>query len=55
MTHAAYVTAAYMLSVLAICGLAAWILADQAAMRRALRELEERGIRRRSNSREAQR
>ena len=48
MTHLGYVVAAYLLSMLGIGGLAAWILIDQTAQRRALKELETRGVRRRS-------
>lgn len=52
MSHAAYVAAAYLASVIGIVGLVAWILYDQAAQKRALKELEARGIRRRSARRE---
>ena len=48
MTHLAYVAAAYVIAALAILGLVGWILLDQSAQRRALKELEARGIRRRS-------
>jgi len=48
MTHLAYVTAAYIISALAIMGLVCWILFDQSAQRRALKQLEARGVRRRS-------
>ncbi|WP_274423363.1 heme exporter protein CcmD [Chelativorans sp. YIM 93263] len=51
MSHLAYVIAAYAASALAICGLAAWILVDQRAQKRALEELEARGFRRRSAGR----
>ena len=49
MTHAAYVFAAYGVSALVIAALGIWILLDQAARRRELKELEHRGIRRRSD------
>jgi heme exporter protein D len=55
MTHFAYVAAAYGVSVLAIAGLAVWILLDQSAQKRALEELEARGVRRRSARGEASR
>jgi len=48
MTHTAYVAAAYAVSVLAILGLICWILLDQSTQQRALKELEARGVRRRS-------
>lgn len=48
MTHTFFVAAAYGLSALGIAGMVAWILADQAARKRELAELEKRGIRRRS-------
>ncbi|MPZ12787.1 MAG: heme exporter protein CcmD, partial [Kiloniellaceae bacterium] len=43
-----YVAAAYAISALAIVGLVVWILLDQKAQKRAVGELEARGIRRRS-------
>ena len=46
--HAIYVTAAYGVSALAIAGLIAWVLFDTRARRREMAELEESGIRRRS-------
>ncbi|WP_265517847.1 heme exporter protein CcmD [Nitratireductor luteus] len=48
MNHIAYVTAAYLGSALAIAGLALWILLDQRARKRELKELEARGVRRRA-------
>lgn len=48
MTHLAYVIAAYAVSALVIGGLALWILLDQKAQKKALSELEARGVRRRS-------
>jgi len=52
-SHFAYVTAAYATTVLALVGLAGWILVDQRSQKRALDDLERRGIRRRSEYREA--
>jgi heme exporter protein D len=46
MTHTLYVTAAYLISGIAILGLAGWLLRDQAAQKRALAELEAAGVRR---------
>lgn len=51
MSHLAYVVAAYAASVLGIAGLVLWILVDQKAQKRALEELEARGVRRRSAER----
>ena len=48
MTYLAYVIAAYAVSALVIGGLALWILLDQKAQKKALSELEARGVRRRS-------
>lgn len=48
MSHAVYVVVAYAVSALAIGGLALFILADQAARKRELVDLEERGHQRRS-------
>ncbi len=47
--HGLYVTAAYAISAVAIAGLILWILLDQRARKRELVELEESGIRRRSD------
>lgn len=47
--HALYVTAAYAFSAVGLAGLVGWILLDQRARRRELRELEASGIRRRSD------
>jgi heme exporter protein D len=47
--HALYVTAAYVVSALAIAGLVTWIILDQRARRRELAELEASGARRRSD------
>ena len=53
MSHVAYVTAAYAITALALLGLAGWILIDQRAQKRALDDLDRRGIRRRAKDREA--
>ena len=47
--HGLYVTAAYAVSAVAIAGLVLWVLLDQRARKRELIELEESGIRRRSD------
>lgn len=48
MTHAFFVSAAYIISAVVIGGMVGWILLDQAARKRELAELERRGVRRRS-------
>lgn len=48
MPHPVFVAAAYGVSALVIAALVGWILADQAARRRELADLEKRGVRRRS-------
>lgn len=53
MSHLAYVTAAYAITVVVLVGLAGWILVDQRSQKRALTDLERRGVRRRSENREA--
>ncbi len=53
MNHDAYVFAAYGISVLVIGLLVWWILADMAARRRELAELETRGVKRRSEEGQA--
>lgn len=47
--HALYVATAYAVTVSMLAGLIGWLLADQRARRRELRELEARGVRRRSD------
>jgi heme exporter protein D len=47
-SHVAYVTAAYGVTILVIAGIAAWLLLDSRARRRELADLEARGVRRRS-------
>jgi len=49
MSHAAYVFAAYAITVIAIGGLIGWILIDQRARRREIADLEAAGVRRRSD------
>lgn len=49
--HVLYVAAAYGASVIVLAGLAAWILVDQRARKRELAQLEQAGIRRRSEQR----
>ena len=46
--YAAYILSAYGFSALSIIGLALWIALDSRAQKRALADLEARGIRRRS-------
>lgn len=52
MSHFAYVASAYFITVITLVGLAVWILLDQKAQKRALEDLERRGIRRRSEMKE---
>lgn len=47
--HALYVTAAYGISALALAGLIAWVVLDQRARRREMTDLQESGMRRRSD------
>ncbi|MCE7029697.1 heme exporter protein CcmD [Jiella avicenniae] len=47
----AFVASAYGISAFAIAGLFAWVFFDARTQRRALKELEARGIRRRSEAR----
>ncbi len=48
MTHAGYITAAYLATAGVLIALVLWIVLDGRAQRRRLAELEARGIRRRS-------
>ena len=50
--HALYVAAAYGVSALVLAALAGWILFDQQARKRELAQLEEAGVRRRSDRKE---
>lgn len=52
MTHAGFIAAAYVATVVVLVVLAGWIVLDGRALRRRLADLEARGIRRRSASRE---
>lgn len=52
MSHAGYIAAAYIVSAIVLVALAAWIILDGRAQRRRLADLEARGIRRRSATRE---
>ena len=47
--HAAFIIAAYAMAALVVAGLVAWVLADHAAQRRLLADLEARGVTRRSD------
>lgn len=49
MTHTFFVAAAYGVSAMALAGLLVWIVFDHRARKRELAELEESGIRRRSD------
>jgi len=51
--HAAFIIAAYVMAALVVTGLIAWVLADHAAQRRLLADLEARGVTRRSDKPEA--
>ena len=51
--HGAFIIAAYGTAALVVLGLIAWVLADHAAQRRLLADLEARGLTRRSNPPEA--
>jgi heme exporter protein D len=48
--HGAFIIAAYAVAALVVLGLIAWVLADHAAQRRLLADLEARGVTRRSKS-----
>jgi heme exporter protein D len=47
--HAAFIGAAYAAALAVVIGLIAWVLADHAAQRRLLADLEARGVSRRSD------
>ena len=51
--HAAFIIAAYAMAALVVIGLIVWVLADHAAQRRLLADLEARGVTRRSDKSEA--
>jgi len=48
--HAGFIIASYAIFIAVVAGLIVWIIRDGAAQRRALAELEARGIRRRSDA-----
>ena len=48
MTHAGYILAAYAVSAATLLSMVAWIVVDLAAQQRKLRQLEDEGLRRRS-------
>jgi heme exporter protein D len=50
MGHAGFVLASYGAAIIVLAGLISWIFIDQRIQRRALQELESRGIRRRSET-----
>ncbi|MFG1358953.1 heme exporter protein CcmD [Xanthobacter pseudotagetidis] len=50
MEHFTFIAASYAVSALGLGLLAAWLLVDNAAQKRALAELEARGVRRRSSA-----
>lgn len=49
MNHAAFIFAAYAVTIIVLASLVAWIWLDGRTLRRRLAELEARGIRRRSS------
>lgn len=49
---AAFIIAAYAVTALVVLGLIVWVMLDRRAQQRALADLESRGIRRRSASRQ---
>jgi len=51
--YAAFIAAAYGVAALVVAALVAWVLIDHAAQRRVLRDLEARGVSRRSDERKA--
>ena len=53
-THAGFIIAAYAVSFVVLFVLIGWILIDQRLQSRALRELESRGVRRRSEAKGVQ-
>jgi heme exporter protein D len=46
--HAGFIVAAYLATAVVIAALILWVIADHGAQRRALAELERRGVARRS-------
>ena len=51
--HASFIIAAYAAALAVVIGLIAWVLADHAAQRRLIADLEARGVSRRSDKAEA--
>ena len=51
--HAAFIIAAYAMAAFVVVGMIAWVLADHAAQRKLLADLEARGVTRRSDRPEA--
>jgi heme exporter protein D len=51
--HAAFIIAAYAAALAVVIGLIGWVIADHAAQRRLLADLETRGVTRRSDNAEA--
>jgi len=51
--HATFIIAAYAMAALVVVCLIAWVLADHAAQRRLLADLESRGVTRRAKPPEA--
>jgi heme exporter protein D len=51
--HAAFIIAAYAAALAIVIGLIGWVIADHAAQRRLLADLEARGVARRSDKAEA--
>jgi heme exporter protein D len=52
--HAGFIIAAYLAAAAVVAGLVMWVITDHAAQRRALADLERRGITRRSDRRAAE-
>jgi heme exporter protein D len=50
--HWAQIVASYLLTILVAAGLVAWIVLDHKALNRTLADLEARGLRRRSGTKE---
>ncbi len=48
--HAYFIVASYVVTAAVVAGLVAWVIADFRAQRRALGELEARGVTRRSTA-----
>lgn len=46
--HAGFIIGAYLVAAVVVAALVVWVIADHAAQRRALADLERRGITRRS-------